>query len=85
MIDKLEMFIALAAERHFGRAALACGAPQALSRRLSRRAGLAAAARVVALRGAAGLRPRESHAAELREGPARGGRRAAEVRAGCWG
>jgi DNA-binding transcriptional LysR family regulator len=28
MIDKLEMFIALAAERHFGRAALACGVTQ---------------------------------------------------------
>jgi DNA-binding transcriptional LysR family regulator len=28
MIDKLEMFIALATERHFGRAALACGVTQ---------------------------------------------------------
>jgi len=28
MIDKLEMFIALARERHFGRAALACGVTQ---------------------------------------------------------
>jgi DNA-binding transcriptional LysR family regulator len=28
MIDKLEMFIALASERHFGRAALACGVTQ---------------------------------------------------------
>ena len=28
MIDKLEMFIALAKERHFGRAAEACGVTQ---------------------------------------------------------
>ena len=28
MIDKLEMFIALASERHFGRAAIACGVTQ---------------------------------------------------------
>lgn len=28
MIDKLEMFIALASERHFGRAAMACGVTQ---------------------------------------------------------